>query len=85
MNEVMTIGTEQTMSSLQIAELTGKEHHNIMKAIRKMEPAWEKINGVKFNLVDYTDRKGAPAPGLYPRFSLMPPCILRTRYIASLL
>ena len=52
----------ETMSSLQIAEITGKEHHNIMKAIRKMEPAWEKINGVKFNLVEYTDAKGEKRP-----------------------
>lgn len=59
MNELTRI---DTMSSLQIAELTGKEHHNIMKAIRKMEPAWEKVNGVKFNLVEYTDAKGENRP-----------------------
>ena len=30
------------MTSLEIAELTGKQHKNLMQAIRNMEPAWEK-------------------------------------------
>ena len=29
-----------------------------MEAIRKMEPAWEKVNGLKFQLVEYKDAKG---------------------------
>ena len=33
-----------------IAELTGKQHKNVMSAIRKMEPAWEKVQGLKFQL-----------------------------------
>ena len=32
--------TQQTMTSLEIAELTGKQHKHVMEAIRKMEPAW---------------------------------------------
>ena len=40
----------QTMTSLEIAELTGKQHKNLMQAIRKMEPAWEKVQGLKFQL-----------------------------------
>ncbi len=36
MNEIMTIGTEQTMSSLQIAELTGKRHDAILRDIRNL-------------------------------------------------
>ena len=31
------------MTSLEIAELTGKNHFHVMEAIRKMEPAWKKI------------------------------------------
>lgn len=31
--------TPDTMTSLQIAEVTGKPHNDIMKAIRAMEPA----------------------------------------------
>jgi hypothetical protein len=40
----------QTMTSLEIAELTGKQHKNVMQAIRNMEPAWEKVQGLKFQL-----------------------------------
>ena len=36
------------MTSLEIAELTGKQHNYLMKAIRKMEPAWEKVSQGKF-------------------------------------
>ncbi len=53
---------QQTMTSLEIAELTGKQHKNIMQAIRNMEPAWEKVNGLKFQLVTYKDQKGELRP-----------------------
>ncbi len=36
------------MTSVQIAEVTGKNHFDVLKAIRKMEPAWEKITASKF-------------------------------------
>ena len=45
---------QQTMTSLEIAELTGKQHKNLMQAIRKMEPAWEKTCGLKFQLTSRT-------------------------------
>ena len=38
----------QHMTSLEIAELTGKNHFDLMRAIRKMEPAWEKTCKCKF-------------------------------------
>ena len=44
--------SEQTMTSLEIAELTGKQHKNVMQAIRNMEPAWEKVTGLKFQLCE---------------------------------
>ncbi len=47
MNEILK---QQTMSSLEIAELTGKQHKDVMKAIRNMESAWETIRGRKFAL-----------------------------------
>ena len=56
------IENTQTMTSLEIAELTGKNHFDVMRAIRKMEPAWEKVNGCKFALVDYKDAKGELRP-----------------------
>lgn len=38
------------MTSLEIAKLTGKEHKNVMRDIRNMEPAWYKMCGRKFEL-----------------------------------
>ena len=38
------------MTSLEIAELTGKNHKDVLKAIRNMEPAWEKVCGRNFAL-----------------------------------
>ena len=31
---------ELRMTSLDIAEISGKPHNDVLKAIRKMEPAW---------------------------------------------
>ena len=50
------------MTSLEIAEVTGKPHNDVLKAIRKMEQAWLKVNGSIFRLVDYTDSKGELRP-----------------------
>ena len=47
----ISIYKEQTMTSLEIAELTGKQHKDVMKAIRNMEPAWVKVQGRKFALL----------------------------------
>ncbi len=46
--------SEQTMTSLEIAELTGKQHKDVMKAIRNMEPAWLKVCGRNFALTSRT-------------------------------
>jgi hypothetical protein len=54
--------SEQTMTSLEIAEMTGKNHFDLMRAIRKMGPAWVKVNGCKFALVEYQDKKGELRP-----------------------
>ena len=44
----------QRMTSLEIAELTGKTHFDVLRAIRKMEPAWAKTCGRKFALTSRT-------------------------------
>ena len=62
MTQIININKVQTMTSLEIAELTGKNHFDLMRAIRKMEPAWEKVNGCKFALVEYQDKKGELRP-----------------------
>ena len=56
------VNLQQTMTSLEIAELTGKQHKHVMEAIRKMEPAWVKVNGRNFALVEYKDAKGELRP-----------------------
>ena len=53
---------EQRMTSMEIAELTGKQHNDILKAIRKMEPAWEKVTQGKFSLSTYQDTTGRTLP-----------------------
>lgn len=50
------------MSSLDIAELTGKPHNDLMKAIRKMEAAWQKIGQGKFSQSSYTNQQGKEQP-----------------------
>lgn len=44
---------KRTMSSVEIAEMTGKPHKDVLKAIRSMDPAWEKVNGGKFSPLFY--------------------------------
>ena len=39
---------ELRMTSLDIAEFCGKRHNDVMRAIRNMEPAWEKVSLRKF-------------------------------------
>ena len=60
MNELIT--NSQRMTSLEIAELSGKNHKDVMRAIRNMEDAWEKVNGRNFALVEYKDVKGELRP-----------------------
>ena len=50
------------MTSREIAEITGKEHKNVLQAIRTMAPAWEKIAGLKFQLGSYLDDNNQPRP-----------------------
>jgi phage regulator Rha-like protein len=64
MNKIQTLSVmnAQSMTSLEIAQVTGKMHKHVMEAIRKMEPAWLKVNGSNFRLVDYKDAKGELRP-----------------------
>ena len=61
-NQTLTVMDAGRMTSLEIAEITGKPHNDVLKAIRKMEQAWVKVNGGNFSLVDYTDSKGELRP-----------------------
>ena len=42
--------SEPRISSIEIAQLTEKQHKHVMEAIRKMESTWEKVQGSKFRL-----------------------------------
>lgn len=60
MNELLDIRGEQTMSSLQIAEITGKQHAHVMRDIRAiLEQGVDESN---FGLVEYRDAKGETRP-----------------------
>ena len=52
----------QRMTSLEIAEVTGKPHTDVLKAIRKMEPAWAKVTQGNFSLSAYQDTTGRTLP-----------------------
>lgn len=52
----------ETMSSLDISELIGMEHKNVMRAIRNMEQSWAKISERNFALTSYNDAQGKPRP-----------------------
>ena len=53
-NSISTIVDQQTITSMEIAEITGKNHSDVLRAIRKMEPAWETTTGRKFALCERT-------------------------------
>ena len=61
---------EQRITSLDIAAVTGKQHKDVLKAIRNMESAWEKECGRKFALT--SEKLSMPQGGvrLIPVFSL---------------
>ena len=50
------------MTSLEIAELTGKQHNHLMRDIRNMERAWEKVTQSRFGLSTYKDSTGRTLP-----------------------
>lgn len=62
MNEIQTITNEERMTSLQIAEITGRKHSHVMRNIRNMEVAWLKISESKFGLAEYIDAQGKKRP-----------------------
>ncbi len=61
---------EQRMTSLEIAKIIGKPHNDVLKAIRKMEPAWVKVHAGKFSLMFKEVEIGNGAKRPSPYYSL---------------
>lgn len=60
---VINLGnSQQTMSSLEIAKVTGKRHKDVLYSIRQQEKAWVKVTGRKFTLSEYKDKSGRTLP-----------------------
>ena len=57
-----TINANETMTSLEIAEVTGKRHSDVLEAIRTMESAWVKVTKRNFPLSEYKDSTGRNLP-----------------------
>lgn len=51
MNEIVFHGDDQMITSLEIAKVVGKLHKNVMRDIKAIEPAWEKVHGLRFELM----------------------------------
>ena len=71
---------EPQMTSLEIAQLTGKQHKHVMEAIRKMEPAWAKVCGSNFRLTSRTIEQPNGGIREIPCYSLSK---VETLYIAT--
>lgn len=53
---------KETMSSLQIAEVTGKEHKTVMRDIRVLSEQVAEVDGYRFVPTTYTDSIGREQP-----------------------
>lgn len=65
-----TMDGEQRITSLDIAQITGKPHNDVLKAIRKMEAAWEKVHQGKFSQMQIRIELPNGGYRLVPAFSL---------------
>lgn len=69
-DNITQITDQQTITSMEIAEITGKEHYDVLKAIRKMEPAWEQVKGGKFSFKFRISKLGNNATKKNPYYEL---------------
>ena len=61
-DQLMSVQTEQTITSLEVAELTGKNHKDVLRDIRNILSQMDEINQRNFAPVKYTDAKGEERP-----------------------
>lgn len=62
MNDLQIIGSKETMTSREIAEITGKRHSDVMRDIRTLSEQVKESNECIFALVEYIDEKGENRP-----------------------
>lgn len=69
-NQNLLVTGAQSITSLEIAQVTGKTHAHVLRDIRNMEPAWEMEHGAKFGFMQ--QREDLPNGGyrLRPVFVL---------------
>ncbi len=60
--EIVNNKNGQTLSSREIANYAGKNHSDVMRAIRKMEKSWLEVSESNFALAEYTDEQGKKRP-----------------------
>ena len=53
----MSDTTEQTITSLEVAELTGKRHDNVLTDIRNILSQMDENNRLNFQEISYTDSR----------------------------
>ena len=69
-DNITQITDQQTITSMEIAEITGKNHSDVLRAIRKMEPAWEEVQKSKFTLLQRETTVNNGAKHLNPYYEL---------------
>lgn len=69
-NSISQITDNQTMTSMEIASITYKNHSDVLRAIRKMEPAWEAEQKSKFALKFRISKLGNNATKKNPYYEL---------------
>ena len=65
MEELIITSNDGRMSSLEIAQITEREHKDVMRSIRNMEESWLKIAGRNFALGTYKDANKQDRPCYY--------------------
>ena len=59
--QTLSVMNAQRMTLLEIAEVTGKQHNHVMRDIRNMESAWEKVTQSKFGLSEHMNTRDRSA------------------------
>ena len=57
-----TITTRETMTSVEIADVTGKEHKSVMRDIRSLSEQVTEKDGYRFVPMSYKDAYGREQP-----------------------